>query len=639
MTEEKKEVIHPIQNPINLGQKGIEELLEENKNRLKKVTFINSANIQYNADEYNLPSENSFLIPYNNCTFKITNKRKNKLLNVSLAANFVISSVMECSYITNNILIAPEIKKSYLIDIVHKDGKEEKGIELKGDAKSDCKKFQNVLNETSNGNMVIDDKNTFKAFIDQFVSPKVALEVEIYSNAGILGEGEFLYGNAYVKKDKVLWADKDGYIKIGEKKFIKLDDSKHCVPKLAKSIRTAGEITKELIENIIECYSKDNYILPLVVLGHMIMSVHFKEFIKYGVPTMILYGESGAGKSTNVKVGLAIFGMPKEALLSGGSTVRSNEYFYSKYNGICICIDDVKGATLASQSFTEQIKTIYHGTIRARMKNFGKDVDFIYICSPLAYSTNDKLPNLKEVRNRINIIEMFGKIFDADKFKYHESNKEKLEELSLILPEILKIPVKEVFNIYEKTIDVLELNIKDAQRRVINNLAYAYTGIQLLLGVAKIELNNLQEKFIEYSKKQVDKYEDIQDVVDKVLAEIPVLTSLGQIHNNITFRFDNKEYPDEIENIVCFHKETLITKINQCNSSDKSKYIDIDMFNSYYRTHPRFRGLKSVRYKKDILSTNLDISRHSVCFCVDGLEDYAMFFGAEAPDPIPVGIY
>ena len=640
MTKENDETVESVHNPINLGQNGILELLNLNEKKINKVTFINPANLSCSADEYNLPSVNTLLIPYKTRTFKITIKRKKNVFTVivSLVANFIIDKVKECNCITNNILTTPEVNKFYLIDIINKDGKAERDIEIKGEAKTDYRKFQNALNEKSNGNMIIEDKNVFKAFIDQFITPKIACQVDIYQNAGILREGEFLYENAYAKNSEILRADKDGYIQIAENKYLKLDSSKHCTPKLAKSLRTGTEIAKELVENILECWN-DNYILALITIGYMIMSIHFKEFIKYGVPTGILFGESGAGKTTKVRIGLAILGMPKEALLSGGSTIRSNEHFYSKYNGICICIDDVKGSTLASQNFIEQIKTLYHGTIRARMKNFGKDVDFIYISSPLIYSTNDKVPVLKEVSNRIIVIEMFGKKFDASKFKYHESNKDKLDELSLILPEILKISSQDVFNIYNNAVKLLESSIKDTQRRVINNLAYAYAGIVLLLSVAKVELSDLQKKFVEYAQAQADKYEDIKDIIDKVLAEIPILTSLGQIHKDITFRFDSIEYPDRIENIICFHKETLITKINQCNFNDKSKYIDTDLFDSYSKTHPRFRGYKSVRYKEDFVSTGLTNNRRSICFCVDGLDDYAMFFGTEAPESIPVNVY
>ena len=126
----------------------------------------------------------------------------------------------------------------------------------------------------------------------------------------------------------------------------------------------------------------------------------------------------------------------------------------------------------------------------------------------------------------------------------------------------------------------------------------------------------------------------MQDVVDKVLAEIPILYRLGQIDEGVLFTFSQYIAPDgAIENVVCFHKGTMIAKINQCNAHDKSKYIDIDAFNSYCKTHPRFRGNKTVRFKDNINPNCIkDNSRNSVMFCIDGLEDYSFFHGVEPPE-------
>ena len=212
------------------------------------------------------------------------------------------------------------------------------------------------------------------------------------------------------------------------------------------------------------CWS-DDIIIPLMTLGHMIMSVYFEEFVKrYGVPTLMLFGETGTGKSTLVTVGLSIFGMPRDALSSGGSTAKSNEYFSSKYNGMVIGTDDVKGQTLNSTNFTALVKGAYKAIPRHRMLPYGRGVENIHICSPLAYSTNDPLPNLHEVVNRLNIVEIFGKVFKSDKFKYHEIDKgsnNNLKELSLILPEMLKYSTSDVLELYDRTFQILEVSVKD----------------------------------------------------------------------------------------------------------------------------------------------------------------------------------
>ena len=76
MTKENDETVESVHNPINLGQNGILELLNLNEKKINKVTFINPANLSCSADEYNLPSVNTLLIPYKTRTFKITIKRK-----------------------------------------------------------------------------------------------------------------------------------------------------------------------------------------------------------------------------------------------------------------------------------------------------------------------------------------------------------------------------------------------------------------------------------------------------------------------------------------------------------------------------------------------------------------------------------
>lgn len=109
------------------------------------------------------------------------------------------------------------------------------------------------------------------------------------------------------------------------------------------------------------------------------------------------------------------------------------------------------------------------------MTNYGKEVDCVRFCSPLAYSTNESLPDLKEVISRLNVIEIFGNKFKADKFKYHEFNKNNannLRELSLILPEFLKFDKDTILNMYEDVFEKLKQSVQDTQNRIINNISY-----------------------------------------------------------------------------------------------------------------------------------------------------------------------
>ena len=50
----------PIKSPMDLGKKSIEDLINENKELLDKVNFINRISISY-TDDYKLPIEDKFL--------------------------------------------------------------------------------------------------------------------------------------------------------------------------------------------------------------------------------------------------------------------------------------------------------------------------------------------------------------------------------------------------------------------------------------------------------------------------------------------------------------------------------------------------------------------------------------------------
>lgn len=606
--------------PLDKGKKTIEEIFEENKKQLIALTFISTFSFKNKPDEYLLPKQNKFLFQMWNRTYMVEVK-KGKIV-ISLKANFIITDVKECTLVYNDKSGKPSLKY-YLVTLKNANNKIEKDVEIANNSKSDYKQFQADINSRYNDFAVNMSESEFKTFVAQFISPKVASNASIYTNAGTLEQGKFLYENALATKDSIIWADEKGYIKTGEKAYIKIAESTHYLPKLAKSDKTGKEITKELIENIVECWS-DDIILPLITLGHIVMALYYDEFIKrYGVPTLILFGGTGTGKSTLITVGLSIFGMSREALSSGGSTAKSNEYFSSKYNGMIIGIDDVKGQTLNSSNFSALVKGAYKGIARHRMTAYGREVDNINICSPFAYSTNDSLPDLKEIINRLNIVEIFGKIFKAEKFKYHETDKDNpnnLSELSLILPEFLKYSIKEVLDIYDTAFAILEnTNIQDTQKRIINNIAYAYTGIFMLLEISGIQIDDLEKKIVEYTQNQIEQYDSIKTPVEKLLSAIITLTKLNQLEYGTHFKIADVEVNGTLETHIRFNKDVVLSVINKYYAYDKSMKIDTGSFLRYAKNHSRFRGNnKSVRYDDN---KNKVVS--SICFDITGIGDFA----------------
>lgn len=615
----RKNKVQAGKNPLEQGKKTIFDFYEDYKKLLDTLSFISTASINFNAEDYKLPNQNKFMHQQWNKTFLIS-KKKSKL-SITLLANFIVIDVKECTYIFND-KSGKKPLKYYIITLKNYNGKIEKNIEITGNSKTDFKQFQASINSQFNDFVINMNESEFKAFVAEYISPKVASKVIIYKNAGVTPDGNLLYENALATSEGIIWADEDGYIEIGENLYIKLAEAEHYQPKLAESLKTGRQIAYALITNLIECWI-DNIIVPLIVLGNMSMSISFEEFVKrYGCPTLILYGETGTGKSTLVTVGLAIFGLHREALTASGATAKSLEFFSSNYNGLNVCIDDVKAETLNSSNFTALIKGAYKGIPRTKMSSYGKDVKYMHICSPLACSTNEALPDLQEVVNRLNIVEIFGKIFKADKFKYHEVDKDggnNIKELSLILPEFLKFSKDDVLKLYEKNFEMLENNVQDTQKRIINNIAYAYTGTLLLLEIAGISIDGLQDKVIEYAQQQIAKYESIKTPVEKVLDSIITLTKLGIIQAGTHFKITDEEFGDTTETHIKFHKDLILSAINKYYSYDKSKQIDEKKFLAYAKNHKRFRGNNhSVRYDSDRSKV---VS--SICFNISGLDDFA----------------
>lgn len=606
-------------NPLQKGQKNISALFEENKDFiLETSSFMSTATIKYDSSKYKLTKQNQFFYPIWNRIFLV--KKFEKSLRISLATNFIVTDVRECTLIYND-KSGKLPSKFYLVTLKNDSGVIEKDIELSNNSKSDYAQFQSVLNKDYTGFLIQMKEAEFKTFIAKFVSPKVSSKVTIYNNAGKTPEGYFLYENALAKPNEIVWADKNGYIKTAENTYIKLAEATHNLPRLTKSDKTGVQIAKELMTNIKECWSED-VVLPLMTLGHMVMALFYDDFIKrYGAPTLLLYGDTGTGKSTLVVVGLSIFGLSKDSLTSGGSTSKSSEHFCARYNCMNVCIDDIKGETLNSSNFTALVKGMYKGVPRTRMLSYGKGVEYIHTCSPLAYSTNDPLPNLREVINRLNVIEIFGKKFQAENFKYHEldnANESKLPELSLILPEFLKYTKNSIIDMYEKNFAILEANVKDTQRRVINNIAYAYTGAQMLLSISSIEFEDLEAKVIEFAQQQVERYENIKTVVDRVFSEIILLNKLGYILEDNHFRVVRVDTENGREVHLRFHKDTVLAIINRYYIGDKKKQIDESTFLSYAKNHPRYRGNNhTVRYN-DSKSKGLG----SLCFDVTALPEF-----------------
>ena len=552
-------LIPMVNSPVDLGKRNIKDILEGYHRDIQGLTIMDSFDSPFRAEDYQIPYRKKFFFTAENKTYMVT-IAKGKI-KVSVVADFVVIEVRECTHVFNNKSNVQPIKY-YLLTLKNANNMIESNIKVAGISKSDAKKFQESVSNSCYEFFINMKDDVFKCFFSEMVVQKVTSKVTIYENAGIIADGTFLYGNALATPSGVVWANPEGYIEVESEKFIKLAEGNK------------------------------------------------------GVPTMIIYGNTASGKSTLQYLGISFFGFSENFLISGGSTAKSNEYLSANYNGVAICVDDVKGTTLTASNFTSLAKELYSASPRTVMKAYRKAIEYIQTCSPVVYSTNESLPNLQEVLNRLNVVQIFGKSFVAERFKYHVSSGDKLKELSLILPELLKIPFDEVLKIYNEITALIKERTTIKEGRIINNLAYAFTGTQLLLKIAGVGVEGLQEQFVEYAQKQEEEYSETKNVVDRVLVLIPTLSDIGQIeegqHSKIQVQ-NKREYQGETW--VCFKKNVVLSIINKYFAHDRSKQIDDDQFTRYAKNHPRYRGEKTVDY--------FGKKAYSICFDVTGLSEYS----------------
>ena len=197
-------------NPLQCGQKNIDDLFKLNNEKLSKQSLMSDETIAYDNDEYNLPNQNKFFHLHNNKIY-LCRKNKKSTINIRTATTFTVVSVKECSFIFND-KSGKKPVKHYLVTLKNANGITEKDIEIANNSKSDYKQFQTVLNEIANGFLMNMTESEYKAFVEEFISPKTAQNVKVYSNAGLTPDGNVIYANALATPQGIIWADDEGYI-------------------------------------------------------------------------------------------------------------------------------------------------------------------------------------------------------------------------------------------------------------------------------------------------------------------------------------------------------------------------------------------------------------------------------------------
>ena len=577
--------IENIKSPIDFLKKNWKILLDEHKNELLKLEFLEDFKIQLN-DDFLFPSKNKFLLELFGMIVSVNFSHKTKTLLIKKVSNFTVKNAATGKYIYND----KSGMKDYdycILTLETNNGYLKSNIEIEGNAKSDYLKFQETLNLNDNNFQIICTQREFKTFYENFILPKLSEKIIItYENCGKIKPNTFLGIDFLIEKENVYRVDNNSLIPTSENNvFIKVNDKRAFrLPILSKSDKSSQIIAKDFILNIIDSWGK-NYIYALLAIGHMIMGLFIECFTNKstGTPVLILSGVSGSGKSTIIKNGISIFGFGDDLLLAGNSTVLSQQFIANKINGANVCVDDLSNTVIESKGFGQTIKNQYNSTPRARKVDYGKNIFLEYPCSQIVYSTNSTLPMVDALENRVNLITIMKNCLDTDKYRYLPENTKNNEELSLILPELLKLDESEIVKRHKNLVEKIKENIDKKVPRISHNIAYMWCGIQLLEEIADIRIDNLEEEIIKYAKEAVERYKSIPNEIDKLINGLLTLKELGKIEENIHYHL--RKQNNRVH--IMFNKSTLIKIHNDNFSGEPNQKISITVFNNWLKNDER----------------------------------------------------
>lgn len=589
----KDTTVDNINSPIDILKPPCTDKIKEYKKELSLLQFRKDFSIDL-CERYRHPEKSYSFIDINNKLFELHSIGDK--VTLSLIGNFnitdgrkIVEPFNDGSNQEDNVYCS--------LDLVSDTGQIFKNVEFKGIDLLESKEFQKRLCKLDPSlRLEISNKN-FPIFLQEIIIPKFKKKLIKPIISGVLKPQVFLAGNALIDNGKCTFANEDNIIVINENTSIKANDKVSMpLPNIYQSNRTAQEIAKELLENLLECWG-DNIVLALMPLGHMLMAPFYTLFLVKGVSSLLLWGKSGSGKSTIVKVGLALFGLGKDFLKAGSTTVRSFEDLTYQFNGMNICIDDLDPDLLCSKQFIQIAKSAFEGQARGRLVKKAGDSykqDSKKAFSQLVYSTNKPIPDKEELRNRMSVYTIMKGAFNEKSFKYFDKDIDKRRELSLILPELTKYTHEGIISIYQHFEQYFSEQLGDIEQRIICNLAYDYTGAYILQKIAGYEIPEFHTKVIEYAEDTIECYSEIPTPVDILLNSLLALKVNQVIQEDYHYRIFTQDY----QTFLKFHKETLISTHNKYFSNDPAKKIKMSEFNAYLKNDSRFVENKTVRYKQ-----------------------------------------
>lgn len=592
-----------VKTPTEILKKPFEKSLTKIEHKAKKANFMEDIYLDL-PPEYHSPSKNKDMIEIGNSAFVYCKTTKARTFQFNKRANYIVTEALETIKKFNNKSGKPD-EIYYSITAVTDKGDVIRNIEIRGKAKFNADSFQEALSFANNYlQTVFKNTSEFKTYLETLVLSKINKTLIIYENSGLLEPQKFLGADFLIDKGVIYYADDEGKIPTADPSvFVMANDNRpYLLPRISKSTKTADIVCKDFLVNTRECFGK-NSISALLSIGHIITGLFFRQFLdkKIGVPLLIICGVSSSGKTTLTQCGISIFGMSDDFLIAGDSTTNGQQYIAQSINNVACPVDDVYDAVLKSGRFAAKTKANYRGTPRVRMRAHGQEPDLIQICSQVIYTANGAIPEVQEIENRANVITLMDTSFDVDNYNYLDENTENREELSLLLPELLKYSPDEVIDIHYS----LKESLKSAfdtkiNNRVLSNVAYMWTGLTLLQDIAHTSLDGIDDEIISYTKEVVEHYKKLPTPIDQFLTGLLIMKNMGVIEKGKHYAVKEFYETDDESVRLIFHKDTLLTAYNNFFAKENDRRIEKSIFDRHLAIDKRvIKNNFSHRYKKE----------------------------------------
>ena len=172
-----------------------------------------------------------------------------------------------------------------------------------------------------------------------------------------------------------------------------------------------------------------------------------------------------------------------------------------------------------------------------------------------------------EIFNRMLFLNADNLTFSPDDFKYFGRSR---EELSCILPYILKYSPDEVKNKHEIIKKELKSQYVNGSDRMLSQIAIALIGYQILSEIANTKLAFPHDKLNQYVTDCISRFKSYKNPIEKLLDAFPVLIWNG----NISYGNQYFVSQDDGKIILKFHKVAVFKAYNKYFIEDKSEKIN-----------------------------------------------------------------